>query len=207
MPIVKQQPSLVIDTDERTRPRGLAELVAELEDESPAARRWAARDLRQFPESAEALVARLKREDHPAVREAILTTLTCLGDALAVVGLVECLRSEDAALRNEAIEAMKELPDEVAPVMGALLSDADPDVRIFAVNILESLRHPQVESWLAGVIEKDPHVNVCATAVDLLGEVGTEASRAALHHLKTRFPDEPYIRFAVDLALKRIDAN
>lgn len=207
MPIVKQQAPQVVDADERGRSRDLAGLLAELYDDAPSARRWAARDLGQFPEAAEALVARLKCEDHPAVREVILTTLTRLGDAVAVAGLVECLRGEDAALRNEVIEAMKELPDEVAPIMGGLLKDADPDVRIFAVNILESLRHPQVESWLAGVIEQDAHVNVCATAVDLLVEVGSESSRTALQHLKTRFPDEPYICFAVDLALKRIDAN
>jgi hypothetical protein len=77
-------------------------------------------------------------------------------------------------------------------------------VRIMAVNILESLRHPRVEAWLIEVIERDPVVNVCGTAVDLLGEVGTPASRAALIHLKQRFASEPYIQFAADLALKRI---
>jgi hypothetical protein len=102
---------------------------------------------------------------------------------------------------------MKLLPEEVALIMNSLLTDADSDVRIFAVNILESLCHAQVETWLIDVIEQDAHVNVCATAVDLLGEVGTSASRAALMHLKAKFPDEPYICFAVDLALKRISED
>ncbi len=204
MPIIKQHIAQVVDTDERERPRDLAGLVAELELDNPTARRWAARDLAEFQASSEVLIARLKREDDGSVRDAILTTLTRLGDTAAVAGLVECLRSEDAALRSEVIEAMKQLPEEVAPIMSGLLADADSDVRIFAVNILESLRHPQVEAWLAGVIEHDPHVNVCATAVDLLGEVGTPLSRPALELLKARFPDEPYICFAVDLALKRI---
>lgn len=204
MPIVKQHISEVVDSDERQRPRDLVGLVAELELDNPTARRWAARDLVEYPNSSVVLVARLKREDDASVRDAILTTLTRLGDTAAVMGLVECLRSEDPALRSEVIEAMKHLPEEVAPIMSSLLADPDSDVRIFAVNILESLRHPQVESWLAGVIEHDPHVNVCATAVDLLGEVGTPASRLALRQLKERFPDEPYIGFAADLALKRI---
>jgi len=207
MPIIKRQPVRAVDADDDRRCLDQAGLIARLGDVDPAARRLAARDLAQFPESVSALLARLKREDDPAVREVVLTTLTYIGNAAAVAGLVDCLHSEDAALRNEVIEAMKELPDEVAPIMGGLLADADPDVRIFAVNILESLRHPQVESWLAGVIERDPHVNVCATAVDLLGEVGSEVSRAALQGLKNRFPNEPYIRFAVDLALKRIGAD
>lgn len=205
MPIVKLHKSQVVDADERQRPRDFDGLLAELEMDNSSARRWAARDLASFPDAAAALVDRLKREDDASVREAILTTLISLGDEDSVARLVECLRSEDAALRNEVIEAMKQLPEEVAPIMGELLTDEDPDVRIFAVNILESLSHPQVEIWLNSVIENDPHINVCATALDLLSEVGTATSRAALKNLKARFPGEPYISFAVDLALKRIN--
>jgi HEAT repeat protein len=107
-------------------------------------------------------------------------------------------------LRNEAIEAMKQLPDAVAPIMRDLLNDASSDMRIFAVNILESLKHPDVELWLREVIENDAHVNVCATAVDLLGEVGSKEALESLRHLKLRFANEPYIQFAADLAIKRI---
>lgn len=204
MPFIKPSSPPSIADNERKAERDWVGLIAELDHPNAVARRWAARDLVDYPEATEALVARLKREDKPSVREAILMTLTRLGDPLAIAGLVECLRSEDAALRNEAVEAMKALPEQVAPIMGGLLTDDDSDVRIFAVNILESLRHPEVENWLVTVIAHEPHVNVCATAVDLLGEVGTEASRAALHQLKARFPDEPYIQFAAALALKRL---
>jgi hypothetical protein len=61
-----------------------------------------------------------------------------------------------------------------------------------------------VEQWLIEVIERDTHVNVCATAVDLLCEVGTEAAIDPLLHLKARFAHEAYIQFAADLALKRV---
>jgi HEAT repeat protein len=181
-----------------------AELIAQLSAADPLTRRWAARDLLPHPESASALLSQLQSEGDLSVREVILTSLTRMGGAVAVAGLVQCLRSEDAHLRNEAIEAMKALPVEVAPIMGALLVDEDPDVRIMAVNILESLRHPQVEAWLLAVIDNDLVVNVCGTAVDLLGEVGSAASQASLLRLKQRFMDEPYIQFATDLALKRL---
>jgi len=204
MPIVKQQMLQTIADSVRQGARDFAHVLAGLENVSPDSRRWSARELAAFPAASEALVERVKREGNPSVRAAILTTLTQLGDDVAVAGLAKFLRSEDAALRNEAVEAMKQLPEKVAPIIGGLLSDPDPDVRIFAVNILESLRHPQVEGWLINVIESEPHVNVCGTAVDLLGEVGTEASCAALYHLKERFSGEPYIQFAADLAIKRI---
>jgi len=204
MAFVKQQITPNVSSDERSVPRDFPGLVAELSAANPVARRWAARDLAAYPEASAVLVARIGAEEQSSVREALLTSLTWIGDEVAVAGLVDCLRSEEAALRNEAVEAMKELPEKVAPIMGGLLADANPDVRIFAVNILESLRHPQVEQWLIDVIEHDPHVNVCGTAVDLLGEVATPAARDALLCLKTRFPGEPYIQFAADLALKRL---
>ncbi len=190
-----------------TERRSFEVLAGELQHADPTVRRWAARDLTDCPEASKALVDRLQREEDNSVREVILSTLTTHGDDIAVGGLVECLRSENVSLRNEAIEAMKQLPKEVAPIMQGLLDDEDSDVRIFAVNVLESLRHPEVESWLIAVIEKDPELNVCATAVDLLGEVGTSAARGPLGRLKARYSGEPYIQFAADVALKRLGGD
>ena len=182
------------------------DLLRSLQDDNATTRRWAARDLVNCPDVSAALVQRLKCEAELSVREVILSTLTQIGDAIAVAGLVDCLRSDSAALRNEAVEAMKQLPDEVAPVMQGLLCDPDPDVRIFTVNVLESLCHPDVEAWLMEVISTDAHINVCGTAVDLLSEVGTQSSLVPLEQLKLRFADAPYIQFAADLALRRIRA-
>lgn len=204
MALIKTQTAQPVAADERKQGRDCPALIAELENANPTARRWAARDLGDCRDASGALVSRLQREDDISVREVILTTLTSLGDEVAVAGLVSCLRSESAALRNEAIEAMKQLPDEVAPIMRGLLADPSTDVRIFAVNILESLRHPEVEHWLIEVIDQDAQLNVCATAVDLLGEVGSIAAREPLLRLKARYAEEPYIQFATDLALKRI---
>lgn len=207
MSIVKKQAPHIqcVNQDERATERDFDGLVDELNSDNPTARRWAVRDLTKIPEASSALVARLKFEEDASVRAAILNALAHLGDNVAITGLVSCLRSEEAALRNEAIEVLKEAPDGVEPIINNLLNDADSDVRIFAVNILESLRHKNVEQWLINVIEKDPHVNVCATALDLLSEVGTELAIPALKQLKIRFEDEPYMCFSADLALKRIE--
>ena len=204
MAFIKNRQTKAVASDERKRTREYPDLIVQLGDANPTARRWAARDLAGFLEAASALVECLKREEEISVREVILSSLTRMANSTAVAGLVDCLRSNNAALRNEAIETMKQLPDEVAPIMQGLLTDADSDVRIFAVNILESLCHPSVESWLIKVIEADEHVNVCATAVDLLSEVGTQAAVESLEALKSRFADEPYIQFSAGLALRRI---
>jgi len=182
-------------------------LAAELQHESPDRRRWAARDLIKCADATSALLEQLRVESSLSVREVILTTLIRLGDANAVLGLSECLRSEDASLRNEVLEAMKQLPDSVASIMQDLLVDDDVDVRIFAVNIMESLRHPEVENWLIKVIKNDTHVNVCATALDLLTEVGTDIALDAIIKVNVRFPNEPYIQFVANLAIKRIQES
>jgi HEAT repeat protein len=197
----------VVQPTERGLPqhaRGCSELAVALEDADAAGRRQAAREIAECPDAPAALVGRLKREQDAAVREVILTTLVRLHAPSAVGGLVECLRSENTALRNEVIETFKQLGNAVAPVLRSLLADPNPDIRIFAVNILDSEMHPEMETWLIEVIERDAHVNVCATAVDLLCEVGTEAAIEPLIRLKARFQSEPYIQFAADLALKRI---
>jgi HEAT repeat protein len=204
MTLIKKIESHGTDLDERQHERDLDGLIAQLSHPDPAPRRWAARDLMNFRHASAALVNRLRCEDDMSVREIILTSLARLGDLTAVNGLVACLRSEDAQTRNEAIEAMKALPSEMAPIMGNLLADEDPDVRILALSILEAFPHPKVEGWLIEVIKHDPAVNVCGAAVDLLTEVGSTAAHDALRRLKHRFPDEPYIQFAADLALQRI---
>lgn len=204
MALIKPPKPELSEEDLRRYPRTFAGLCAQLNDDSPDIRRWAARDLVEHAEASVVLLSHLKIESDPKVREALLFGLTLTGDEIAVAGLVECLRSEDAMTRNEAIEAMKQLPDRIAPIMSELLNDNDSDVRIFAVNILESLRHSDVEKWLVQVLENDDHVNVISTAVDLLGEVGTEFGATAIESIRERFPMEPYLQFATDLALKRI---
>lgn len=150
------------------------------------------------------LIEHLKSEPSAIVREAVFTTLARLGDPAALAGLAQCLRSEDANLRNGAIETLKLLPEQTATLIPKLLTDANSDVRILTISILESLRHPSVEEWLVQVIESDTHLNVCGAALDLLVEIGSARSLASIEGVKQRFSSEPYIQFAADLALKRI---
>ncbi|MDR8017855.1 HEAT repeat domain-containing protein [Ectopseudomonas guguanensis] len=183
------------------------ELLADLWHADPATRRRAARDLAGVPQASQALAERLDEEQQPAVREAIITSLASLADALAVETLLDCLRSDDAALRSDAGEALKSAGQQHAGMIHQALHDSDPDVRILVLGILESLRHPELESWLIDLLEQDPHVNVCAGAVDLLCEFGSGRAIAALEACLARFPDEPYLRFGVELAMRRLNAE
>jgi len=205
MPIKKKEEKVEeIKGERRKIQRNFEGLITQLSSKNPMERRWAARDLVDYKEASKYLIEQLMKEEDISVREVIISSLLRIKDEVAIEGLIECLRSDDAHLRNSAIEALKEIPEEVGPYIEKLLQDKDPDVRIFTINILESLRHPKVIKWLIEVIEKDENVNVCATALDLLAEVGTEEAIPAIKKVKERFKNEPYIQFASDIALRRI---
>lgn len=180
--------------------------VAELDATEPHRRQAAARSLHGQAGAALALCERFAVETHVPTREALAVAIMRTGGAAAVERLLPLLSSEDAALRNSVIEILQALPDDVGPQMRRLLGDANSDVRIFAVNVLQALKHPDVETWLIDVISRDRHVNVVATALDILGEVGTEAAMEALTGVTERFADQPYVRFAASHAIKRIGA-
>jgi HEAT repeat protein len=171
---------------------------------SAALRRLAAHDLRDRPDCAGLLCRRLGEEDDASVRAVILTSLIRLKSPEVAAELAPYLRSEDATLRSEVMEALQEMPDEIGPVLDRLLDDEDSDVRIFAANILGCLPHPRAPALLARAVARDPNVNVCMAALDGLMEVGDAGMIAAIAALPSRFPDQPFVQFAAAAALKRL---
>jgi HEAT repeat protein len=191
----------------RDYPRDTDGLVAQLSDADAAVRRWAARDLASHPQAAAAVCARLGVEADASVRAVLFSAAAALAGPVVVQAMVQLLRSEDPGLRNGAIEVLASAPEAVAPYIDRLLLDADSDVRIFTVNLLGDLRHPQVLRWLAQVLHTDSEVNVVGAALEVLAEVGSSASLPALQAARQRFADDPYIAFSVDLAVDRIGST
>jgi HEAT repeat protein len=189
---------------DRQWPRDTPGLLQQLRQGSGEQRRWAARDLAQHPAAAQGLGEALLHEPDPTVREALFTSLSRIADPTAANALLPLLRSEDAALRNGAIEALADMPAAVAPRVQALLHDSDPDVRIFTVNLLGELRHPDVPRWLAEVLRHEHEVNVVAAALEVMAEVGQPEHAELLQHTARRFADDPFIAFAAQTAAERI---
>ena len=191
---------------DREHPRDLPGLMTQLRSGDVEQRRWAARDLAAHPQAAIALGEQLLREAAPSVREALFTSLTALASEAAAGALLPLLRSEDATLRNGAIEALAGMPQAVGPRIAGLLHDSDVDVRIFTVNLLGELHHPQVVAWLLQVLAHDADVNVVAAAVEVLAETGGPAHADALRAARARFADDDFIGFAIDMAIERVQA-
>lgn len=181
-----------------------AALRAALQAADPDTRWNAARALGADPTSVEPLAAALEVEPVPRVREAIMTALMRIGNADSVKALLPYLRSQDAARRGAALEALQALPDAIAPFLSLLLHDTDSDVRVLAVELVRGLPAADATRLLCEVLEHEPHPNVCASAVDALAEVGTREALPALEACAQRFAGTPFLPFAISIATARI---
>jgi HEAT repeat protein len=150
------------------------------------------------------LAARLPCEPSRVVQEAIVSALISIGTDEVVERCAGLLRSDDAYVRNAAVEILQVLEERSLKVVQRLLEDADPDTRLLAVNVLGELRCREAVEWLRRMVAKDSEVNVVAAAVECLGEMGLrEEDRKTIQAAVERFQD-PYLAFAAEVALKKM---
>lgn len=167
--------------------------------------RWmAARALGAGPGDVAALGAALASEADPRIREAILTSLARVGGRESVDTILPHLRSDDAALRTAALDALCAMPAGLQDVFAELLADPDPDVRLLACELARHLPGPGAETLLCRLLEGEPQVNVCAAAVEVLAEIGTPAALPALARCGRRFAGSTFLDFSVRMASDRI---
>jgi HEAT repeat protein len=178
-----------------------ASLRRELASDELEARRAAVRRAAQAG-AASLLAERVPAETDRGVRELLLNALVRMGDPTIIKSMLSLLRGEDAGARNAAVEALRGAGDAVVPEL--LISDPDSDVRILALNALAASGGPTAAKLAASVLARDAHVNVCAAAVDVIIETGGPREAPALRAALDRFPDQPFLAFAVRAALRRI---
>lgn len=81
------------------------------------------------------------------------------------------LDSEAPYLRNQAIEILQHSPQQLERHIQDLLNHQDPDVRIFAIDIIGLLPHQSVPEWLMQVLQHEEHINVIGTAIDRVAQL------------------------------------
>jgi HEAT repeat protein len=170
--------------------------------------RWsAARAAPELPDGLSLLDNALARERVPRVREAVFTALAKIGTAEAASVVLPYLRSDDPALRTAALDALRAMPSAAGTHLPRLLGDADPDIRLLSCEIARGVPTDHAEGALVELIEREENANVCAAAVEVLAEIGGPASLPALAGCGARFPDDPFLRFAVKTAADRIGSR
>ena len=183
-----------------------AAVLAGLVSANPEERWTAARRAGEIPQSAAALAAALPRESDHRVREAMFTSLARIGTRDSVARMLPMLRSDDAALRTGALDVLRSSVIATHELLPQLLSDPDVDVRILSCELARSLTSEEASQSLCALLARETEINVCAAAVEVLAEVGTEAALPVLAQCAQRFSQVPFLTFAIKLATDRITA-
>jgi HEAT repeat protein len=202
MPLIRKSPPPGAARTESAPDREavLAALAGGTDDERWAAARAAA----DIPDSVPALGAALARENNPAVREALFSALARIGSPHSVEAVVPYLRSDDALLRTEAIDALAAMNQAAWPYVAGLLRDPNPDVRILGCTLVRNMPSEMAAPLCCELLDSEPEANVCAAAVDALAELGHAPALPALTRCADRFRGTPFLEFAIRTAIDRI---
>lgn len=178
--------------------------AAQLQDADANVRWAAARALGADAGAVGVLAGALAAENAAQVREAIFTSLVQIRTAESAAALAEVMRSDVAALRTGAIDALTAMPDVMRPLVPELLADVDGDVRVLACELVRTLEAGEATRLLSALLDREADANVCGAAVDVLSELGTAEAVGALKRCKARFAGEAYLGFAIDDVIARV---
>ena len=153
-----------------------------------------------LPEAIPALVRNMSNTN-TGVQEAVDRALRKIGGPAVARAIIPMLRLENAPVRNLAMDILRELGRSDLPAIEQLLHDDDPDIRIFAADILGSAQNPSAVPPLCAALLQDPEVNVRYQAAVSLG---TLAYPESAHCLNTSLGDEEWVQFAAVEALTKI---
>jgi HEAT repeat protein len=146
-------------------------------------------------------LAKLLCSQNLGVQEAADTALRRIGGKEVVAAVKPLLRSDDAPTRNASMDILRAVGVQDFPTLLELLRDGDPDIRIFASDILGSTQSHLAVPPLCEALLKDPEVNVRYQAAVSLGELAfAEAAKC----LGKALCDEEWVQFAVIEALAKI---
>jgi HEAT repeat protein len=199
MPFVRKTPATTpaskLDADQV-----LTALASGTDDE-----RWAAaRAGAEMPEHVIALGGAIQRERNPRVREAIFTSLVRIATPASVEAVLPLLRSDDAQLRTGALDALLSLKAATWPYVPVLLRDPDADVRLLACELVRNMPSERAARLLCELLEEEREPNVCASAIEVLGQIGGPESLPTLASCADRFRGTAFLEFAIRITSDRI---
>uniref|UniRef100_I2PZE9 HEAT repeat-containing protein n=1 Tax=Desulfovibrio sp. U5L TaxID=596152 RepID=I2PZE9_9BACT len=146
-------------------------------------------------------LARLLCSHNLGVQEAADRALRRIGGKAVVTAVKPLLRSDDAPSRNASMDILRAVGGQDFPTLLELLHDADPDIRIFASDILGSTASRLAVAPLGEALLKDPEVNVRYQAAVSLGELAFSEAAVCLGQA---LGDDEWVQFAVIEALAKI---
>ncbi|EGB13432.1 PBS lyase HEAT domain protein repeat-containing protein [Pseudodesulfovibrio mercurii] len=146
-------------------------------------------------------LAELLKTNHLGIQEAVDSSLRKIGGRETVEAVIPLLRSDEAPVRNLAMDILREVGNQDMPSLIELTQDEDPDIRIFVADILGSTGNLLAVQPLCEALLRDPEVNVRYQAAVSLGELGMEEATPCLNKA---INDEEWVQYSVIEALTKI---
>ena len=151
------------------------------------------------------LLPKLK-SDSAEMRSYAAQALESMGDAQAVLPLINALRDADSTVRRFAISSLGALRDgRAVESLIPFLNDAEPDMRCAAAVALGDLRAAHSVEPLIAALD-DPDRSVCSATVIALGKIGARQAIEPLNEL-ARTTDSEWLRRYVSETLHQIEEH
>jgi len=148
----------------------LTECIEKLSSEQEPDRIYAAEDLGYANQVAgvAALLARLEVEPSAAVKQAIFAALGQIEDESVIEAMIALLDSEDAFVRNQAVEVLRQRDGRIGTYLERAFNEGDADRRKFVVDVLAYMGGTES----IGIYQRalaDADVNVRISAIESAG--------------------------------------
>ncbi len=138
------------------------------------------------------------------IQEAAEYALREIRGAEAVKALAPLLGSDEAPVRNTAMDILRQVGVDDMPTLEKMLHNEDADLRIFMADILGSTGSALAVQPLCDALLKDSEVNVRYQAAMSLGNLGLPEAVPALNQA---MQDEEWVQFAVIESLTKLRAE
>jgi HEAT repeat protein len=144
----------------------------------------------------------------PEVIEYLGMEITRLPAAIGATLLIDLLYSEEASVRNLAIELFPAFGKEALEELSHHLNDANTDVRLFAVQSLSLIPNKdEVPPILRSRLFAEQDINIQAAIIEALGDLGSAAEDADAICALAEVIQHPYLKFVAARALSRLGAS
>ena len=169
---------------------------------------YALEEMIKFKDGGHFLVDKLIEHDtHKDTASRIAAILSNMNpDEAPIEQVMELLKLRNAYVRNLGICILQDYGKAIKYYIVKFLIGDDYDLRIFAINVLGDVNFAESREMLIELLEDEENINVAMTAVDYMAEIGEPQDVELLQKVKERFKEENYAQFAIDAAIKSIEA-
>jgi HEAT repeat protein len=128
-------------------------------------------------------------------------------DKYPIYEILNLLHSNNAEIRNQGIELLKEYDNNIISNIVKELITEDSSFTLLAFKILGGVSIDDKRDYILELLENEENVDVAMNAVEYLQNIAEARDIMILNQLKEKFKNSKYASFTIDLAIDNISKN